>query len=103
MAQHIRPKGNVVGPYVRRVRASRDLSQPDLAARCQRLGWNIGRDIIARIEARIRLVTDFELLLLANALEVPVGDLFPPEARVASRSPRPMAPAAMRKRNNRAD
>jgi transcriptional regulator with XRE-family HTH domain len=95
MARHIRPRGNVVGPFVRRARVARELSQPDLAAKCQRMGWNVGRDIIARIEARVRLVTDTELLFLAKALQVPVGDLFPPQARISSRSPVPLAPRGM--------
>ena len=53
------------------------MSQPALAAKCQRLGWDVGRDIIARIEARIRLVTDTELVFLARSLGVPLLSLFP--------------------------
>jgi hypothetical protein len=37
----------------------------------------IGRDIVARIESGVRLVTDSELLLLARALNVQVTALFP--------------------------
>lgn len=77
MARDIRPAGNLVGPQVRRLRNRKRWSQPQLAARCQRLGWDIGRDIIARIESRVRLVTDSEILLLARALEASVVDLFP--------------------------
>jgi len=81
MARDIRPSGNIVGPSVRQLRSRRGLSQPELAARCQRLGWDIGRDIIARIESRIRLVTDSELVLLAEALQVPLEELLPPAVR----------------------
>lgn len=76
MARHIRPRGNVVGFQVRQLRTKQKLSQPELAARCQRLGWDIGRDIIARIEAGVRLVTDSELVFLARALRVPISVLF---------------------------
>ena len=81
MARDIRPSGNLVGPQVRQLRFRRGLSQPELAARCQRLGWDIGRDIIARIESRVRLVTDSELVFLSKSLEVPLEDLFPPAGR----------------------
>jgi transcriptional regulator with XRE-family HTH domain len=81
MARDIRPAGNIVGPQVRRLRNARGWSQPELAARCQRMGWDIGRDIIARIESRVRLVTDSEILFLAKALRTSVAELFPAQAR----------------------
>ncbi len=68
---------NVSGPQVRKIRYQLKLSQPELAARCQRLGWDISRDIVARIELQTRWVGDFELALLANALKVPISDLIP--------------------------
>lgn len=77
MARHIRPRGNIVGRQVRQIRSKKALSQPQLAAKCQRIGWDIGRDIIARIETGVRLVTDSELLFLARALNVEVVSLFP--------------------------
>lgn len=48
-----------------------------LATKCQLAGWDISRDIIARIELRIRWVADFELVLLAQVLDVPVVSLLP--------------------------
>lgn len=59
------------------------MSQPQLAAKCQRLGWDIERDTIAKIEATARWVGDFELLKLARALEVPLQMLFPSSDRKA--------------------
>jgi hypothetical protein len=79
MAGDIRPPSDLIGPQVRRIRFEQRLSQPALAAKCQRLGWDIGRDIIARIEAQIRLVTDSELVFLARALGVSLKSLFPQE------------------------
>ncbi len=79
MARDIRPFGNLVGPQVRRIRFERELSQAALAAKCQRLGWDIGRDIVARIEAQVRLVTDSELVFLARALGISLNSLFPQE------------------------
>jgi transcriptional regulator with XRE-family HTH domain len=70
---------NVVGPQIMRLRYQQKLSQPELAARCQLLGWNIGRDTIAKIEDQRRWVGDFEVIGLAIALKVPVTCLYPPD------------------------
>jgi transcriptional regulator with XRE-family HTH domain len=69
---------NIVGPQMRRIRFERGLSQPALAAVCQRQGWDVGRDTIAKIEAGNRWVGDFELLFLARALDVRMERLFSP-------------------------
>jgi transcriptional regulator with XRE-family HTH domain len=71
---------NIVGPQVRRIRYEKRLSQPALAATCQRIGWDIARDTIAKIEGQKRWVGDFELILLARALEVGLDALFPQQA-----------------------
>jgi len=80
MRRETRPSGNLVGPQVRRLRYANGLSQPALAAACQRLGWDVGRDIIARIETQVRLVTDTEVLYLARALDASLEALFPKDA-----------------------
>ena len=69
-----KPK-NVIGPQVRKLRTKIDLSQAELAAVCQRLGWDISRDTIAKIEGRSRWVGDFEILFLAKALKISPGAL----------------------------
>jgi transcriptional regulator with XRE-family HTH domain len=74
-----RPR-NIIGPQLRKLRYAADLSQPELAARCQRLGWDVARDAIAKIEAQTRWVPDAELLLLARVLSVEVSALYPPRA-----------------------
>lgn len=38
-------------------------------------GWDISRDIVARIEGQTRWVGDFELVKLADVLGVPATDL----------------------------
>ena len=67
---------NVVGPHVRRLRDHSGLSQAELAARCQRQGWDIDRFTIARIEAGSRWVGDFEVIELAKALRAPLLRLY---------------------------
>jgi transcriptional regulator with XRE-family HTH domain len=77
---------NVVGPEVRRLRIQAGLSQPAFAAKCQRAGWDISRDIVARIEGGSRCVEDRELLKLAKLLDCSIPQLFPESAREAFRS-----------------
>lgn len=67
---------NLVGTTVRRLRARSGLSQAELAARCQRQGWDIDRFTIARIEAGTRWVGDFEVVELARALRSSVIKLY---------------------------
>jgi len=63
---------------VRQFRAERKWSQMQLAKECQLVGWDIGRDTIAQIEARNRWVGDMELRTLARVLGVEIGALVPP-------------------------
>jgi len=76
----MRPPGNIVGPQISRLREAQGLSQAALAAKCQLLGWDISRDILARIEGQIRCVTDAELVFLARSLAVSIDGLLPKEA-----------------------
>lgn len=68
---------NITGNQVRKLRNQFDLSQEQLSAKCQRVGLDISRGTLAKMEAGIRCVSDQEALLLAQALGVGVGDLFP--------------------------
>ena len=68
---------NVVGPKLRLLRDQKGWSQPELAAKCQIQGWNISRDIVARIELQLRWVADFELIILAKVFQLTPNDLLP--------------------------
>ena len=68
---------NVIGPELCRLRVRVGLSQEELAAKCQLRGWDITRLTITRIEARARLVADYEILLLAEVLRVNPMALLP--------------------------
>ena len=67
---------NVIGPQVRQLREQQKLTQVELAARCNLAGWNISRGTLAKIEAKVRRVTDDEVALLAKALKVDIERLF---------------------------
>lgn len=67
---------NVVGPNVRRIREVQGITQEELTARCHLTGWIISRSILAKIESRVRRVTDKEVALLAIALKVKITELY---------------------------
>ena len=67
---------NQVHKQLGRVRASRRLTQHELAVRLQLLGWSqCDRFTISKIELDTRRVTDIELAWLATALEVTADEL----------------------------
>ena len=72
------PYKNNVGPQVRRIRYARGWSQSIFAAKLQVAGLDVSRSGVSKIEARLVFVDDKTLLYLAEALKVPVQDLFPP-------------------------
>ncbi len=48
---------NLIGPRIRFIRESQQITQEALAARCNVLEWDISRSTLAKIEARVRRVT----------------------------------------------
>lgn len=67
---------NFVGPKIKLIRVSKGLTQEALAARCNVLKWDISRGTLAKIESRIRRVTDAEVALLAEALRIDIQELY---------------------------
>ena len=68
---------NIVGPQIRKRRVQLDLTQEELATRCQLHGLDISRGTLSQIEAQLRCVTNDELLALARILKVSTNSLFP--------------------------
>ena len=73
---------NLVGLQIRRLRDQQKLTQPMLAARCRRWGWDLSRQTLAKIETQLRWVSDFELLCLARALRVEPQELWPAKDKI---------------------
>ncbi len=71
---------NLVGREVSRLRLREGLTQEDLTARCQLAGWDVERGTLAKIEAGVRQVTDWEIWVLAEVLGVNPAELFPSKA-----------------------
>jgi transcriptional regulator with XRE-family HTH domain len=67
---------NVIGPQVKRLREQKNMTQEELTAQCNLLGWNISRGTLAKIEAQVRRVTDSEVALMAAALKVEISELY---------------------------
>ena len=71
---------NDIGSRIKEERESRRLTQQALASLT-----GIARDKLAKVEGGVRRVESTELALIANALEVPVGQLLRPPARAMYR------------------
>lgn len=67
---------NIVGSTVRKIRESKKMTQEQLVAHCNLIGWSISRGTLAKIESKVRCVTDKEVLLLATALKINVEQLY---------------------------
>lgn len=63
-------KCNICGERVRIAREDRGLSQEELAAKIQLNGHSLTQKAISRIETGQRVVADYEIPLLADALKV---------------------------------
>ena len=63
---------NISGERVRQARLKNHLTQFDLAARLQLEGVMLERDSVSRIVIGTRVVTDYELLVIARILNVSV-------------------------------
>ena len=69
---------NVSGRNIRLIRERMKLSQDQLAARMQVEGVPLTQKAISRIETGERVVADYELMLLAKALNTSVTVLLDP-------------------------
>ena len=77
---------NVVGPQLRMLRLRRNWTQQRLANQVCELGWKLTRGAIARMETTELRVTDCDLLLLAKALDVSVGEFFSKRYQASAKS-----------------
>ena len=66
---------NICGAKLKGFRRKKGISQENLAAKVQLRGLDLTQKTISRIETGKRLITDYELKYLADALGVPVREL----------------------------
>jgi transcriptional regulator with XRE-family HTH domain len=69
---------NIVGKNVRAIREQKGWTQEILVAKCNLIEWKISRGTLAKIESNVRRVTDIEVKKIAQALNVPINELFTP-------------------------
>jgi len=67
---------NLIGPKIRQVREEQNITQEELAARCNIQGWDISRGTLAKMESQVRRVTDEEAVMMAKALGVDISELY---------------------------
>ena len=68
-------RNNICGHNVAKLRIELGLSQRALADKLQVHGLDIDKNAIQRIEAGKRFVTDIELVVLSDVLNVPFSEL----------------------------
>lgn len=72
-------KKNISGKRIKIARKNNHLTQENFAAKLQLAGVTIERDSISRIEIGTRFVTDYELKVIADILNVTVDWLLSDE------------------------
>ena len=68
---------NVVGPKIRSLRLQFAWTQEALAEYLRRMGWNISRSTLAKVEARLVHVSDSDLLFFVRLFQVQPNSLLP--------------------------
>ena len=69
-------RNNICGAKVALLRKAEGISQRELADRLQRLGLDVDKNAVQRIESGQRFVTDIELEHLAKAFGISPADFF---------------------------
>ncbi|MFD0893802.1 helix-turn-helix transcriptional regulator [Luteolibacter ambystomatis] len=68
---------NAIGGPLQKARLELGLTQQSLAAKCNLIGLDIGRETISQIERGVRGVSDLEMILLSKALKIEITRLVP--------------------------
>ena len=69
-------KQNMVGPRIKELRMEKGLTQKALSEKLETLAVYVCRGSISRIEEQKRTVTDIELAVIADILQVDIAELF---------------------------
>lgn len=67
---------NVTGKNIKKIRKDKKITQEDLCARMQVMGYQISRSDISKLENGKRFISDFEVVGFAQALKVEILELF---------------------------
>lgn len=67
---------NVVGPKLKTIRSSRNISQTELSKMCSQKGVKRSVATISKIENQLRSVYDYEVQVFAEVLGIPISELY---------------------------
>ena len=67
---------NIIGTTIKTIRKRNKITQEDLCARMQVMGYQISRSDISKLENGKKMITDFEIVGFMKALKVSLLDLF---------------------------
>ena len=67
---------NICGKNIKKIRKEQKVTQDELCARMQVMGYQISRSDISKLENGKKFITDFELVGFSKALKVSILDLF---------------------------
>lgn len=73
---------NIIGSKVVSMRAAKGIKQKDFLAKLQTLGMDISATSLSRLEGQYRLVQDYEVVILAKALDISVSELLSQDAGI---------------------
>lgn len=66
---------NIIGSKVVAIRKAKKIKQKDFLAKLQTMGMDISATSLSRLEGQYRLVQDYEVVILAKALDISVEEL----------------------------
>ncbi len=66
---------NIIGTKVVVIRKAKKIKQKDFLAKLQTLGMDISATSLSRLEGQYRLVQDYEVVIVAKALDITVEEL----------------------------
>ncbi len=67
---------NITGKNIKKIRKENKITQEELCARMQVMGYQISRSDISKLENGKKFIADFEVFGFATALKVSILDLF---------------------------
>lgn len=67
---------NICGKNIKKIRKEQKITQDELCARMQVMGYQISRSDISKLENGKKFITDFELVGFSKALKISILDLF---------------------------
>ena len=67
---------NIAGKNIKQIRKEKKITQEELCARMQIMGFKLSRSDISKLETGKRFINDIEIVGFAKALKISILDLF---------------------------